>query len=343
MAVAVISEIPGGIDFQMNYIFNGSIIDSIWQDGLEQLLHFWLTGRLPSPWSAYRLDHVGADVFQPKVPAVRPLPVVTVPQGNPHRLQRDFLLHQAGFPPRAIRVSSSNGPLGNVAVIHSVPVNNQPVAGPCLIWRGSLSGTRNGSDGGYAQYGGKALHRLMYEESRGEGLASEDKVLHLCHRRACIQPSHLYLGSDADNAEDRARRFRQPYLPDIPDGMEPLEHRLRASLFSDFDRLQLEFARSGKEHSRAWYGANYAIMEIPMLETPAPARFLVHECVPGPWAGSVHICQICNMTPGEIKRLPLLENLLAWDRAHPQQCWEYEESTKPAYEWLRRSRPGDSA
>ncbi|MYE41864.1 MAG: hypothetical protein F4X27_16810 [Chloroflexi bacterium] len=79
-------------------------------------------------------------------------------------------------------------------------------------------------------------------------------------RWACIQPSHLHLGSDADNAEDRARRFRQPYLPDITDGKEPVEQRLRAALYSDFVRLQLEFARSGIEHSRAWDGANYAIL-----------------------------------------------------------------------------------
>ena len=327
----------------MNYIFNGSIIDSVWQEGLEQLLHFWLTGRMPSRWSAYRFDHVGADVFQPKFPAVRPLPAVSLLHRNPHRLQRDFLLYQAGLPPRTIRISSSNGPLGNVAVIRGVPVNNQPVVGPCLIWRGSLSGTKHGSDGGYAQFRGKALHRLMYEESRDQLLAPGEMVLHLCHRRACIQPSHLYLGSDADNAEDRARRFRQPYLPDIPDGKEPLEHRLSAALYSDFGRLQLEFARSDKEHSRAWDGANYAIMETPTLETPAPARFLIHKCVPGPWAGAVHICQICNMTPGEVKRLPLLKNILVWDKAYPQQWWEYEESTKPVYEWLRRRGPGDSA
>ena len=327
----------------MNNIFNGSIVEGVWQDGLDQLLQYWLTGRLLSPWSAYRFDHVGADVFQPRSPSAQPLPVVTVPHGNPHRLQRDFLLHQAGYPPRTIQVSSRNGLLGNVAVIRWVPANNQPVAGPCLIWRGSLSGTRDSSDGGYAQFGGKALHRLMYEESSGDGLATEDKVLHLCHRRACIQPSHLYLGSDLDNAEDRTRRFRQPYLPEIPDGKEPLEQRLRAALYSDFDRILLEFARFGKEHSRAWDGANYAILEIPTLDPPAPARFLVHECVPGPWAGSVHICQICNMTPGEIKRLPLLDNLLAWDKAYPQQWWEYEDSTKPVVAWLRRRGPGNSA
>ena len=326
----------------MNYIFNGSIVEGVWQDGLDQLLQYWLTSRFLSPWSAYRFDHVGADVFQPRFPSAQPLPVVTVPHGNPHRLQRDFLLHQAGYPPRTIQVSNSNGPLGNVAVIRRVPANNQPVAGPCLIWRGSLSGSRNGTDGGYAQYGGKALHRHMYEQSRHQGLASKDMVLHLCHRRACIQPSHLYLGGDADNAEDRARRFRHPYLPDIPDGDEPLEERLRAALLSDLSRLQMEFVRSDKEHSRAWDAANYAISKIPSLEPAAAALFLVHECVPGPWAGSVHICRICNMTPGEIERLPLLDNMLSWDQAYPQQWWEYEESPKPVFAWLRRHDPGAS-
>ena len=325
----------------MNYIFNGSIIDSVWQDGLDRLLHFWLTGSLPSPWSGYPFDHLGEDVFQAKCPSVRPLPVVYVPHLNPHRLQRDFMLYLAGFSPRNTQLSSSNGLLGNVSVIRRTPANNQPIAGPCLIWRGSLSGTRNGADGGYAQYGGKVLHRLIYEQSRGIGLATEDMVLHLCHRRACIQPSHLYLGNDADNAEDRTRRFRHPYLPSIPAGDEPLEKRLRAALFSDSDRVQAEFVRAGKEHSRAWDGANYAILEIPTLDPPAPARFLVHDCVPGPWAGSVHICQICNMTPSEIKRLPLLENLLAWEKAYPQQWWEYEESTKPVYDWLRRRGPSN--
>ena len=324
----------------MNYIFNGSIIDSVWQDGLEQLLHFWLTGRLLSPWSAYSFDHFNSDVFRTEFSSVRPLPVVSVQYCNPHRLQRDFMLYQTGLPPRTIRISNSNGPLGNVAVIPMLPSNSQPVAGPCLIWRGSLSGSRNGTDGGYAQYGGKALHRLMYEQSGRHGLATEDMVLHLCHRRACVQPSHLYLGGDSDNAEDRARRFRHPYLPDIPDGDEPLEERLRAAFLSDLTRLQMEFVRFDKEHSRAWDAANYAISEIPSLEPAAATLFLVHECVPGPWAGSVHICQICNMTPGEIERLPLLGNMLSWDQLYPQQWWEYEESTRPVFAWLRRRGPG---
>ena len=197
----------------MHFIFNGSITDSVWQDGLERLYVYWLTGRIPSPMSAYPFDHFDSDMFRTNFPCRRPVLTISVPHCNPHRLQRDFLLYQAGYPPRTIRVSNSNGPLGNVAVIRRPPLNSQPVAGPCLVWRGSLSGNRDGNDGGYAQYSGKALPRLMYEEGRNVRLAAGDMVLHLCHRRACVQPSHLYLGSDSDNAEDRARRFRHPYLP----------------------------------------------------------------------------------------------------------------------------------
>ena len=318
----------------MNYIFNGSIIDCVWQDGLDRLLLYWLTGRLLAPMSAYPFDHFAPDMFHTNFPCRRPILTISVSHRNPHRLQRDFLLYQVGHPPRRGRISNSNGPSGNVAVIRKPPANNQPVAGPCLIWRGSLSGTKNGNDGGYAQYNGKALHRLMYEESRNVRLAAEDMVLHLCHRRACVQPSHLYLGSDSDNAEDRARRFQQPYLPSIPNGGEPLEERLRGALLSDLSRLQAEFSRTDTEQSRAWDAAYYAVLEIPALDPPADPLFLKHECRLGPWAGSVHICQICNMTPGKIKRLPLLANLLAWDRAYPQQWWEYEESTKPVFAWL---------
>ena len=128
----------------MHFIFNGSITDSVCQDGLDRLLLYWLTGRLPAPMSAYPCGHFDSDVFRTNFPCGRPFYTVTVPHCNPHRLQRDFLLYQAGYPPRTIRVSNSNGPLGNVAVIRRPPLNSQPIAGPCLVWRGSLSGSRDG-------------------------------------------------------------------------------------------------------------------------------------------------------------------------------------------------------
>ena len=76
----------------MNYVFSGSIIDCVWQDGLDQLLLYWLTRRFQSLMSAYPSDHLNSHVVQPQFPSVRPLPAVSASYGNPHRLQRDFLL-----------------------------------------------------------------------------------------------------------------------------------------------------------------------------------------------------------------------------------------------------------
>ena len=173
----------------MHFIFNGSITDSVWQDGLDRVLLFWRTGRLPAPMSAYPCDHFDSDVLRTDFPCGRPLSKVNVPHCNPHRLQRDFLLYQAGYLPRTIRISNCNGLLGNVAVLRRPPLNSRPVAGPCLVWRGSLSGSRDGNDGGYAQYNGKALHRLMYEESRNVRLAGEDLADRSLHCRFSIRRS----------------------------------------------------------------------------------------------------------------------------------------------------------
>ena len=44
--------------------------------------------------------------------------------------------------------------------------------------------------------------------SRGE--IPEDKlILHMCHRRSCIQPAHLYAGSHKQNIEDRQDRLSE--------------------------------------------------------------------------------------------------------------------------------------
>lgn len=50
-------------------------------------------------------------------------------------------------------------------------------------------------------------HRFIYEQLFGELLPTE-LVLHDCDRRNCIEPSHLFIGSAAENSEDMVNKGR---------------------------------------------------------------------------------------------------------------------------------------
>ena len=95
---------------------------------------------------------------------------------RPRRGNLNFLLDCVAYPP---------------------PANNpSPMAGPCLIWRFGLRG-------GYGALQGKGAHVVAFQQSRRRAVQEGMKVLHLCGRRFCVQPAHLYEGTTKDNAEDR--------------------------------------------------------------------------------------------------------------------------------------------
>jgi hypothetical protein len=76
----------------------------------------------------------------------------------------------------------------------------------CLLW----SGPKNDAGYGTCRYG--LAHRAAYRVWVGpipEGLY----VLHHCDVPACIEPSHLYVGTQADNMRDMAERGRRRNRP----------------------------------------------------------------------------------------------------------------------------------
>lgn len=53
------------------------------------------------------------------------------------------------------------------------------------------------------------VHRVVIELSTGR-FPEGEVVLHLCDNMGCVRPSHLRVGTHADNVADKVRKGRQP-------------------------------------------------------------------------------------------------------------------------------------
>lgn len=75
----------------------------------------------------------------------------------------------------------------------------------CWIW------TRGRSSGGYGVVGragdDRKAHRMAWRREYGE-IPAGMHVLHRCDNPPCVRPSHLFLGTQADNNKDRDAKGR---------------------------------------------------------------------------------------------------------------------------------------
>lgn len=73
----------------------------------------------------------------------------------------------------------------------------------CWEWRGACGG----SGYGHIIHGGQIIdaHRISYQLNRGP-ISDEMFVLHSCDNKKCVNPAHLYLGTQHDNMVDFHRR-----------------------------------------------------------------------------------------------------------------------------------------
>lgn len=82
----------------------------------------------------------------------------------------------------------------------------------CWLWGGACERSGYGKVyAGRSASGALAFiktHRLSWELANGRALGPGENVLHSCDNPPCVNPTHLRVGSHAENARDRETRTR---------------------------------------------------------------------------------------------------------------------------------------
>jgi hypothetical protein len=87
--------------------------------------------------------------------------------------------------------------------LNRLVTNSVILSNGCVEWRH----TKNNDGYGYIRIDNKIhrTHQLSYRLFVGD-IPKDKIVCHACNNPSCINPNHLYLGTQADNMQDRSRR-----------------------------------------------------------------------------------------------------------------------------------------
>ena len=133
------------------------------------------------------------------------------------------------------------------------------------MWKGSLSGSGYGiismprTGGGW---GNRSAHRVAWELYRG-AIPPGTFVLHRCDVKRCVKPSHLFLGTAADNLADMAQKGRATGKLAI---VQVAEIKARLASGEGSTSLAREFAVYPNAIDAIRAGASYRWVAAPPVE-----------------------------------------------------------------------------
>ena len=110
----------------------------------------------------------------------------------------------------------------------------------CIEWQGALTegyGTLNLSSGSRQLTKKFKAHRLAWELHCGP-IPAGMQVCHHCDNRKCINPAHLFIGTNKQNMEDKARKGRA--MLNRPRGENHTQAKLTEAGVIEMRRLRKE-------------------------------------------------------------------------------------------------------
>lgn len=86
---------------------------------------------------------------------------------------------------------------------------SRKLANGCVVWTGYITPYGYGSSSFGRAMKNVYAHRLAFALHHDMPVKFEEFVLHKCDNPPCINPDHLYLGTQKDNMADKVERARQ--------------------------------------------------------------------------------------------------------------------------------------